>query len=449
MRLIATCHLFSKEGFYMMNLIIRRLMIVYKAEIIQFLLNHPDSQEKAWEYQALRPFLGSSLLVTTMEKARKRRKIIYPAFHTRIFNDYMEVFNEKSMKLIKELKKQPDQWIDLERCIKQVTLRIICATAMGVQLEANEEAKQFFECVEQGKDLSFRKILQPWMNNNFVHKMFSSERKLKKIKAEALRFIEKVISESKNHFHIEADRNLSEAESSSNDESASWNRKSFIHLLLEAHSQDPEDFTLTDVRDEVLTFIIEGMDTVSSMASMVLMMLGLDQTVQEKTRQEVNSIFHDDPLRLMTYDDLKDMKYLDCVIKETLRLYPTTALIAKEIGKDMLIGDYQIPGGTGLVINLYMLHRDPNHFPNPELFDPDRFLPENSIRRHPFAYMPFSAGARNCIGQRFAKAEMKCLVANILRRFQIQTRDHRDKLKLSWEITTVLVDPVFAKFIPC
>lgn len=93
-----------------------------------------------------------------------------------------------------------------------------------------------------------------------------------------------------------------------------------------------------------------------------------------------------------------EMKYLNCVIKETLRLYPSVPLIGRLLGEQTMINGIKLPVGAHVHILISALHRDPNHFPNPERFDPERFTLENSQNRHAFAYIPFSASQRNCIG---------------------------------------------------
>lgn len=114
--------------------------------------------------------------------------------------------------------------------------------------------------------------------------------------------------------------------------------------------------------------------------------------------QEIDDIMDGDRERTPTMKELNDMKYLECCIKEGLRLYPSVPLIARKINEDVAIGDYVIPSGTTAMIVTYMLHRNPDVYPKPELYNPDRFLPQNCYGRHPYAYIPFSAGPRNCIG---------------------------------------------------
>ncbi|PSN53853.1 Cytochrome P450 4C1 [Blattella germanica] len=136
------------------------------------------------------------------------------------------------------------------------------------------------------------------------------------------------------------------------------------------------------------------------------------------------------------------MKYLECVIKEALRLYPSGPAFGRSTRKDiqigvqvfdkmslsideflihLLSGDYTIPAGVSIWIQVYFIHRNPKYYPNPEEFNPDNFLPENVRNRHPFAFLPFSAGARSCLGMKYAITEMKTLISYILRNYSIKS----------------------------
>lgn len=102
-----------------------------------------------------------------------------------------------------------------------------------------------------------------------------------------------------------------------------------------------------------------------------------------------------------TYKDLQNLIYLEMVIKESLRMYPSVPLIARVTDEEIHTkSGYVVPSSMFIHVYIYDLHHNPKFYPNPEVFDPNRFLPENIAKRHPFAYIPFSAGPRNCIGKK-------------------------------------------------
>lgn len=100
------------------------------------------------------------------------------------------------------------------------------------------------------------------------------------------------------------------------------------------------------------------------------------------------------------FNQLHELKYLEMCIKESLRIYPSVPFISRLAGEGVVTSQgYKIPKNTHIHIHIYDLHHNPDIYPDPEKFEPDRFLPENTLKRHPFAYLPFSGGPRNCIGK--------------------------------------------------
>ncbi|XP_011706467.1 PREDICTED: cytochrome P450 4C1-like [Wasmannia auropunctata] len=114
----------------------------------------------------------------------------------------------------------------------------------------------------------------------------------------------------------------------------------------------------------------------------------------------------------------------------------------------MFLESYVVPAGTILYMFFYKVNRDPNFWPNPDVFDPDRFLPEKIRNRHPYSYLPFSAGPRNCIGQRYAMLEIKAMIASLIHDFYLEPVDYLKDLSLRADIILRVAPPFRVKFVP-
>lgn len=168
--------------------------------------------------------------------------------------------------------------------------------------------------------------------------------------------------------------------------------------------------------------MFEGHDTTAAGSSFALCILGVHQNIQDKVCQEIDDIFQKSD-RPVTFADTLDMKYLERVIMETLRMYPPVPIIARQVQEEVKLasGDYSIPIGATVVVAQAILHRRPDSFPNPDVFNPDNFLPEKCQERHYYSYVPFSAGPRSCVGRKFAMLKLKVLLSTILRNYRIQS----------------------------
>ena len=144
------------------------------------------------------------------------------------------------------------------------------------------------------------------------------------------------------------------------------------------------------------------------------------------------------------------MPYLEMVLKETMRLLPTVAMIARSVPEDTELCGKHLPAGTTLVVNIIGVHRDPRHWPDPLTFDPERFLPERSEGRQPFCFVPFAAGPRYCFGREYAMMQMKLLLAATLREFDLLPAQdgisHPSQMRLTMGLTTQQVGGSWVKF---
>ena len=168
--------------------------------------------------------------------------------------------------------------------------------------------------------------------------------------------------------------------------------------------------------DEIMTLIVAGHETTASALNWFWFLLTTAPDVAARLHGELDAASLDPP----AYDDLASLPLTRRAIDETLRLYPPGWLLTRRSLAPDSIGGYFLPEATDVLISPYLVQRHPAHWPDPESFDPDRFLPETAAGRHRFAYLPFGLGPRACIGEHLALVEMHTHVATLARRFELE-----------------------------
>lgn len=191
-----------------------------------------------------------------------------------------------------------------------------------------------------------------------------------------------------------------------------------LDVLLKA-TVDGKPLTNMEIAEEVDTFMFEGHDTVTSAISFCLYLLSQHPRAQRKVYEEVTQIVGNDLETDPTYNQLQEMKYVEHCVKETLRLYPSVPVYGRNIDEDLDLDGKIVPAGSNVNVMVYNLNMDPKYFKDPEAFIPERFSEMNEKNENPFVYVPFSAGPRNCIGQKFAMLELKSTVCNVIRNFEL------------------------------
>ncbi|XP_046655354.1 cytochrome P450 4C1-like [Daphnia pulicaria] len=399
------------------------LFAVGSAEGVEVVLGSNKIIDKSREYNFLQPWLATGLLTSTGSKWHKRRKLLTPTFHFKILEDFIHVFNEQSAVLVEKLGEKVGQDFDIFPFITRCTLDVICETAMGRHVDAqNNTDSEYVEAVYKMTRIVQTRQTRPWLQPDWLFRLFPMASEQSRCLSILHGFTDQVIRERKIEFN---QRNKEQQTGSLKQEDEEFllkkPRLAFLDLLIEA-SQDGKVLSDLDIREEVDTFMFEGHDTTAAAITWSLFLIGNHSEVQEKVSEELTRVFGDSD-RPVTMADLSELKYLECCIKEALRLYPSVPLMARELMEDTTICGYDIPVGSTLMIVPFIVHRDPTYFPDPESFKPERFFPENIQGRHPYAYVPFSAGPRNCIGQKFAQMEEKVILASVLRRFHVKSLD--------------------------
>src|SRR6266498_1275324 len=203
-----------------------------------------------------------------------------------------------------------------------------------------------------------------------------------------------------------------------------------LEMLLDSvDAETGEGMTDQQLRDEVTTLFLAGYETTSLTLSWAFDYLVYRPEIMQKLQAEVDAVLGNRP---PTFADLPKLTYTRMILQETLRLRPSAWQVMRTAIEDDEIDGYPIPAGTNLVALIYMCHHHPAEWPNPEEFDPERFAPENSERRHKLAWMPFGAGQRMCIGKDFALMEGQLALAMTAQRYQmIKTSDPHARPQLS------------------
>jgi cytochrome P450 len=166
------------------------------------------------------------------------------------------------------------------------------------------------------------------------------------------------------------------------------------------------------VRDQLLTMLIAGHDTGTALMAWTLYLLGQHPWAMARAQAEVDTVLGQEPPQFATIEQLE---FLDRVIKESLRLYPPIHVGTRRAVQDLAFDGYHLPAGDRILYSIYLTHRDPAHWEQPQQFDPDRFIAHRGQRTHePYAYVPFGGGPRNCIGAVFGQVEAKVVLARIL-----------------------------------
>ncbi|MGI5467862.1 cytochrome P450 [Streptomyces sp. CA-132043] len=193
-----------------------------------------------------------------------------------------------------------------------------------------------------------------------------------------------------------------------------------LTLLAQAGSEEDGSLDATEIRDQVLVFLLAGHETTATSMAFTLHLLSRHPEERARAQREIDEVLGD---RAPTAADLERLPYLTRVLKEGMRLYPAAPVVGRRAVADSEIGGYRIRAGSDVVVAPWVTHRNPDLWEDPERFDPERFTPERSAGRHRYAWFPFGGGPRACIGQHFSMLESVLALATLLRAYDPEAAD--------------------------
>ncbi|CAO4380531.1 unnamed protein product [Caenorhabditis nigoni] len=376
------------------------------------ILESSTEMNKGDDYSFLVPWLGGGLLMAQGEKWKNHRKMLTPAFHFAKLEGYLDVFNQESKILIDCIEKamETQETIDLFPFFKRCTLDIICGTAMGIKFGAQlGKNHEYVKAVEGFNKLTVEYSLNPFLWNKFVYWALGYQ----KMHDDFLLILKKFTNDA----IVERRAAIASGEV---EKETSKRKMNFLDILLS--SEESNELTSEDIRKEVDTFLFAGHDTTSTSLSWLCWNLAHNPDVQENVYKEILTVFGEDPNEDVTSEKINRLEYTERVMKESKRMFAPVPGVQRKLTKDIVIDGITIPSEGNITISPTVLHCNPYIYEKPEKFDPDRFLPEECAKRHSYDYIPFSAGLRNCIGQKFSILNEKVMLVHILKHFRLEPK---------------------------
>ncbi|XP_015344676.1 cytochrome P450 4F3 isoform X2 [Marmota marmota marmota] len=377
-------------------------------------------------YSFLKPWLGDGLLLSSGDKWNHHRRLLTPAFHFNILKPYMKIFNDSTNVMHakwRRLVSEGSACLDMFEHISLMTLDSLQKCVFSFDSNCQEKPSEYIAAILELSALVVKRNEQLLMHMDFLYLLSPSGQRFRKACRLVHDFTDAVIQERRRTLpdHGISDFLKAKAESKTLD---------FIDVLLLTKDEDGKELSDEDIRAEADTFMFEGHDTTASGLSWALYNLAKHPEYQERCRKEVQDLLRDRDPKEIEWDDLAQLPFLTMCIKESLRLHPPVTVISRCCTQDVVLPDGRvIPKGVTCLISIFGTHHNPAVWPNPEVYDPFRFDPENAKDRSPLAFIPFSAGPRNCIGQTFAMSEMKVVLALTLLRFRVLPDDTEPRRK--------------------
>jgi cytochrome P450 len=351
-----------------------------------------EKSDKFYKAQILRDAIGgvvgNGLLTSEGDFWKRQRKLAQPAFHFQRIEAYGKTMAEETLKLVSAWRDGETR--DIAHDMMTLTLYIVCRTLFSADVSAQaDRAGELMHDVLEGAQVVISQSAS-WLEL-ITHR---KRERMEAATAELKVLIDGIIRQHKARGEDTGD---------------------LLSMLIEARDDDGQPMSDAQLRDEVITLFIAGHETTANAVTWALYLLSRHSEAEARLREELATLGGRPP----SVRDLQKLPYLEMVVKESMRLYPPAGGATRQPIGDVVLGGYTIPKGSNIAISSYAMHRDPEFFAEPERFDPERFSTEREAHIPKYAYLPFGAGPRVCIGNVFAMMESRIILATILQRWKL------------------------------
>ena len=337
----------------------------------------------------LRPLVGRGMLTSDGDAWRRQRKLAAQHFAPRSMEQYADIMVADAREAFASY--EEGELRDFHHDIMALTLKIVGKTLLGVDTEA--ETKRVAEALDsvipymEQRLFGFRGLLPasiPW----------ASTRRFRRAKRDLDDLVSTIIRRA---------QRLQEGDF-------------LLARLIRARDESGSGMSDQVLADEAITMLLAGHETTALAVMFAVHSIATHPAVAALLRAELDEHVGERPL---CYADAGRLPVLEAVVKETLRLYPPAPLVGRELAVPIEIGGYDLDRGVQIYMSPFAIQRDPRHYPEPDAFNPDRFLDGSTASLPKFAYFPFGGGPRVCIGQYFAMMEAKLILATLLQQVEL------------------------------
>ena len=358
------------------------------------LVTHHERFHKGRALQRAKRLLGEGLLTSEGEHWQRQRRLAQPAFHRQRLQGYGRVMVDYAERASASWR--DGEALDISEEMMRLTLSIVGKTLFDADVE--RDASEVGGALSEIMDL-FGYLMFPFAELMEKVPILPPVRRFNRARARLDQVVYRIIDERRR---------------------GGEDRGDLLSMLLLAEDEEGDRTGMSNeqVRDEAMTLFLAGHETTANLLAWTWYLLALNPEAERRLHAEIDAALEDG--RPPTVDDLPRLRYTEMVVSEVMRLYPPAWAVGRRAVADHEAGSYLVPAGSLILVSQYVAHRDPRFWPDPLRFDPERWTPEAKDARPQYAYFPFGAGARRCVGEGFAWMEGSLLIASIARRWRMR-----------------------------